>query len=113
MNYNSIILKHQMHSGRDLHLKFNVDTDNKIVYLFVELIDTQLLRNWLQIHQLNRINEVLKTDEKPQLDNLNDFTFKLAVENCETEFTMELFKSEIDWQQDAIVIKPTARPNYD
>lgn len=113
MNYNSIILKHQMHSGRDLHLKYTIDTDNKIIYHFVEHIDTQLLRNWLQIHQLNSINGALKTEEKPQLDNLNGYIFKLAVENCETEFTMELFKSEIDWQQDAIAIKPTEKPKYD
>lgn len=107
-----IILKHQMHSARNLYLDYAIDTDNKIITHKVEWIDTQLLRNWLQIHQLNRINTTLETDGKPQLDSLSGYTFKLVVEGCETEFTMQLFKSEIDWEQDSIVIKPTEKPIY-
>lgn len=112
MNWHTIILKHQMHKARDLYLKYSIDSDNKIIYHKVEWIDTLLLRSWLQINQLNRINTMLEADSKPQLENLNGYTFKLVVENCETEFTMQLFKSEIDWQQDTVVIKPT-ETNYD
>lgn len=113
MKANTIILKHQMHSARDLYLDYAIDTENKVITHKVEWIDTQLLRNWLQIHQLNLVNTTLEADGKPRLENLNGYTFKLTVENCETEFTMQLFKSEIDWQQDSIVIRPTEKPNYD
>ena len=112
MNWHTIILKHQMHSARDLYLDYAIDTENKVVTHKVEWIDTQLLHSWLQIHQLNRINTTLEAEGKPQLENLNGFTFKLTVKNCETEFTMQLFKSEIDWQQDTVVIKPI-ETNYD
>jgi hypothetical protein len=64
-----IILKHQMHGARDLYLDYAIDTDNKIITHKVEWIDTQLLRNWLQIHQLNRINTMLEAEGKSRLEN--------------------------------------------
>lgn len=65
-----LILKHQMHSARDLCINFDIDVEAKLITLKTKWIDTQLLKWWLQMHQLSSINDHLRQQKRPELISL-------------------------------------------
>lgn len=104
MKTNMLILKHQMHSARDLCINFDVDVEAKAITLKMEWIDTQLLKWWLQIHQLSAINNHLKHQNQSDVESLKGFKVKLIVDEKAT-FDVSLFKSEINHEHDTLVMK--------
>lgn len=99
-----LILKHQMHSARDLCINFDVDVEEKLITLKTEWIDTQLLKWWLQIHQFSAINHQLKQQNKPQILSFPRYKVKLIVDGKVT-FDVSVFKSEINHEHDTLVMK--------
>lgn len=94
---NKILCKHQFHKAFDQMFTYNADKEAKTLDVHVDELDIMLLTWFLYIHVPSLID--------PDLKKIDDYKIIVDVGN-RYSFSAVLSRSELDWQQDTVVLTP-------
>lgn len=91
-----ILCKHQFHRAFDQMVTYKADKDAKTLQVHVDELDVMLLTWFLYIHAPNLIS--------PGLNKIDDYKIIVTVRDDSCAFLTRLYRSEIEWQQDTVVL---------
>ncbi len=94
---NKIFSKHQFHKAQDQMFTYQADKETKTLDVYVDELDMMLLKWFLFIHAPGLID--------PDLKRIDNYKIIVSVgDKC--HFLAKLYRSEIEWQQDTVVLTP-------
>jgi hypothetical protein len=95
---NKILCKHQFHRAFDQEFIYKADPIAKTLDVHVDELDVMLLTWFLYIHVPNLID--------PDLKRIDDYKIIVTVRDDSCAFLARLYRSEIEWQQNTVVLTP-------
>lgn len=104
--HGQLMLKHWMHSAKDMHVKYDMDLVSKNISLQVNVIDTLKIAELEQM-LLDKANEYLRALHTKQIvHSLEKFTINLLIEGDKnkTNFDLKFKKREFEPSQATVVL---------